>query len=247
MPHLSELHGAATHLAVIAIPVYVLVLLARRLTARGWLAEAEPWVLGAAVVGVLLAGVTGLLVWGQAQTMLRGSSFRIGTVHFWLGIALAVMTVVLAGWHFRRRVTDRHTHSWELIAGGVIALIAVFGQGYLGGRMAYDHGVGVAAGGQFAQSASGAAQLELALAKGTPMAQAGKAAFSVGGLGCASCHGDQAQGLRGPRLAGGHPLADFRDVHGHGLFPPRIVSDRDFAAINAWLRTLGPPEPHSGD
>jgi hypothetical protein len=30
MPHLSELHGAATHLAVVAIPVYVIVLLSRR-------------------------------------------------------------------------------------------------------------------------------------------------------------------------------------------------------------------------
>jgi hypothetical protein len=30
MPHLSELHGAATHLAVVAIPVYLVVLLCRR-------------------------------------------------------------------------------------------------------------------------------------------------------------------------------------------------------------------------
>jgi hypothetical protein len=30
MPHLSELHGAATHLAIIAVPAYLLILLARR-------------------------------------------------------------------------------------------------------------------------------------------------------------------------------------------------------------------------
>jgi hypothetical protein len=29
MPHLSELHGAATHLAVVAIPVYLIVVLAQ--------------------------------------------------------------------------------------------------------------------------------------------------------------------------------------------------------------------------
>jgi mono/diheme cytochrome c family protein len=70
-------------------------------------------------------------------------------------------------------------------------------------------------------------------------ARAGKAAFSSQGLGCARCHGDLAQGDRGPSLAGGRELADFRRVHGHGLFPAAAVSDRDFAAIDAWLKTLG--------
>ena len=239
MPHLSELHGAATHLAVIAIPVYVLVLLARRLGWGGdWLRYAEPWVVGAALAGTLLAGATGLLVWGQAQQTLRGSSLHVGTVHFWLGIAVTLMTVVLVAWRFRRAQTDRHTHSAELLAGGVIALVAVFAQGYLGGRMTYNSAVGVADGGQLAQSASGAKQLDVALAKGMPPAQAGKVAFSQSGLGCASCHGALAQGDRGPSLAGGRDLEEFRRVHEHGLFPPRIVSDRDFAAIDAYLRTL---------
>ena len=69
MPHLSELHGAATHLAVVAVPVYLLILLVRR-AGRGGpaLTAAEPWVVGAALAGVALAGLTGLLVWGQSKT-----------------------------------------------------------------------------------------------------------------------------------------------------------------------------------
>jgi hypothetical protein len=51
-------------------------------------------------------------------------------------------------------------------------------------------------------------------------------------------HGDRAQGMRGPRLAGGAELVDFRHVHGDGLFPPRAVTDADCAAIDAWLNTL---------
>ncbi len=239
MPHLSELHGAATHLAVVAVPVYLLILLVRR-TGRGGasLVAAEPWVVGAAVVGVVLAGITGLLVWGQAQTTLRGTSFRVGTVHFWLGIATSAIVLAIAGWRWRRVASDRHTHGVELVAGGMLALVAVLAQGYLGGRMTYHQGVGIDAGGQLAQSASGAAALDVALAKGADPARAGRQAFSVSGLGCASCHGDQAQGLRGPRLAGGVELEEFRGVHGHGLFPPRVVTDADFAAINAWLKTL---------
>ncbi len=239
MPHLSELHGAATHLAVVAVPVYLLILLVRR-AGRGGdaLVAAEPWVVGAAVAGVALAGITGLLVWGQAQTTLRGNSFRVGTIHFWLGIALSVLILVLAAWRRWRVASDRHTHGLELVAGGLIALAAVLTQGYLGGRMTYHHGVGIDSGGQLAQSAAGAAQLDVALANGRSPAAAGRVAFSTAGLGCASCHGDHAQGLRGPRLAGGVELEEFRHVHGHGLFPPKIVSDRDFAAIEAWLRTL---------
>jgi uncharacterized membrane protein len=217
----------------------VLVLLARRLGRGGhWLRHAEPWVVGAALAGTLLAGATGLLVWGQAQTTLRGSAFRVGTIHFWLGIALTVMTLVLVVLRFRRVRAERHTHSLELLAGGVIVLVAVVAQGYLGGRMTYDGGVGVADGGQLAQSASGAERLDVALARGMPAARAGRIAFSTSGLGCASCHGDRAQGMRGPRLAGGRDLEDFRRVHGHGLFPRRIVSDRDFAAVDAYLKTL---------
>jgi mono/diheme cytochrome c family protein len=239
MPHLSELHGAATHLAVIAVPVYLVVLLCRRAGVGGAvLVAVEPWVVAASVAGVLLAGATGLLVWGQAQTMLRDGAFRVGTVHFWLGIALTLTVLGLAGWRFRRVQTERHTHGRELLAGGVVAVAAVLAQGYLGGRMTYDQGVGVFAAGQFAQTAQGAARLDLALARGTPPAVAGRAAFAADGLGCASCHGDRAQGERGPALAGGEELEHFRRVHGAGLFPPRAVSDRDFAAIDSYLRTL---------
>jgi mono/diheme cytochrome c family protein len=120
----------------------------------------------------------------------------------------------------------------------VLTVVAVAVQGYAGGRMAYDRGVGVFAGGEMAQTAAGAKALDLALAQGTDQVQAGRDAFGTAQLGCASCHGDQAQGQRGPGLAGGREIGEFRHVHGNGLFPSRVVSDRDFAAINAWLQTL---------
>ena len=235
MPHLSEIHGAATHLAVVAIPVYLLVVALQRFGVRSWLPGVEPWVGGAAVVGIGLAGVSGLLVRGQAQTTLRGGDLQVATLHFWLGIALALVVVGIAAWRWRQA---SRMIPLALVAGALTATALVFAQGYLGGRMTYQQAVGVYDGGQLAQSASGASRLNAALAVGTPDVRAGRQAFSVMGLGCAACHGDQAQGDRGPRLAGGAELEEFRGVHGHGLFPPRIVSDRDFAAIDAWLRTL---------
>jgi mono/diheme cytochrome c family protein len=80
----------------------------------------------------------------------------------------------------------------------------------------------------------------VALSRGTSAVTAGRQAFSAQGLGCARCHGDLAQGARGPSLAGGRGVEDFRRVHGHGLFPRAMVSDADFRALDAWLRTLKP-------
>lgn len=233
MPHLSELHGAATHLAVVGVPLYALLLVLRRLgmggaAARTW----EPWALGATTLGVATSGLTGLLVKGQSETELRGSAYGIGGIHFWLGIALGVGIVVLVLRRWRGG-------AWVGLA--VLAVAAVFVQGYLGGRMTYEHGVGVQALGQARQSATGASALHVALAGGMPPAKAGEQAFSD--LGCASCHGDGAQGARGPQLAGGRDLDDFRRVHAAGLFPPAVVNDRDFATINRWLKTLDRSSP----
>jgi len=238
MLHLSELHGAATHLAVITIPIYATVLVLRRFGPdHQTLAHIEPWLLGGALAGIAAAGVTGLLVWGQAQTTLRGHAFRTGTVHFWMGIALGLILLAASVLRYRTVRRGHPTHGPVLLAAGALALVLVFAQGYLGGRMTYDQGVGIEAGGQFAQTATGSRDLERALATTSPAA-AGRAGFSSQELGCASCHGDRAQGLRGPALAGGVDLGEFRQVHGHGLFPANVVSDREFRAIDAWLRTL---------
>ena len=238
MPHLSELHGAATHLATVAIPLYAVLLILRRTGKSGEATHVwEPWVLGGAVVGVVATGVTGLLVRGQSTTELRGSDYGIGGIHFYLGIGIAVLVVAMVVLHARRRTAA---------ALATLTVLAVGYQGYLGGRMAYDQGVGVQAMGESQQTARAASTLHLALARGTAPAQAGKVAFQADQLGCASCHGDQAQGDRGPRLAGGKEIAQFRHVHANGLFPPSVVTDRDFAAIDTWLKTLGPPGP-SGD
>src|SRR3954451_14240512 len=161
MPHLSELHGAATHLAVITIPVYAVVLMLRRFGAdHQTLRHVEPWLLGGALAGVALAGVTGLLVWGQSKTMLRGSHYTIGNVHFWLGIALAVILVGAGVVRVGSMRRGRPTHAPELLAAGTLALVGVFVQGYLGGRMTYDRGVGVASGGAVAPNRLGGQQSE---------------------------------------------------------------------------------------
>src|SRR4051794_4419538 len=133
----AELHGATTHLALVALPLWGVLLVLRRVR-PGWAlgASLEPWALGAAVVGIGLVGLSGLLVRGQAQTTLRGDHLGIGTVHFWLGIALAVFVVAAAAWRLAAR--GRGAVPVPLLLAGILAIVAIGGavaQGYLGGRM----------------------------------------------------------------------------------------------------------------
>lgn len=239
----AELHGALTHVALVAVPLWGVLALARWVGYRQTLLVAvEPWALGAAVIGLLAAGLTGLLVRGQAQTTLRGGANDVGTAHFWLGIALTAAFVVAAAVRVAamRRGAALGVPS-ALAAVGLLSILGAVAQGYLGGRMTYQDAVGIQSGGQLARSAAGAEELEVALAQGVSPRRAGMEAFSSGGLGCADCHGPAAEGARGPDLRGGRPLDRFRHVHGSGLFPPAIVSDRDFAAIDAYLRSLDRP------
>jgi mono/diheme cytochrome c family protein len=232
----------------VAIPLFAILYACRRAGIGGQAMEqAESYALYACAIGVALAGVTGLLVWGQAQTTLRGQSFRLGTAHLWIGVGIAVLVAIPAVAHANAHWRGMRRPA-PLVFGG-IAILATVGalvQGYLGGRMTYAQAVGIDEGGQLTQSAVGAERLNLELAQGVPDARAGQEAFGTSGLGCASCHGDQAQGARGPQLAGGVDLARFRRVHEHGLFPKKIVTDRDFAAIDAWLRTLQPRGGEAG-
>ena len=180
---------------MVAVPVYLLILLVRRAGRGGSaLTAAEPWVVGAALAGVALAGITGSARLGPVEDQAaRLAAGAWAPSHFWLGIVLALVVVAVAAWRFKRGVR-RPPHprrsSWSRAA--LLALAAVLAQGYIGGRMTYDHAVGIDSGGQLAQTASGAAQLEVALAR----RHAGRAGRQAGVL-------DRRSRLRGvPRRPG---------------------------------------------
>ncbi len=123
-----------------------------------------------------------------------------------------------------------------MAATGLIGVLLVVVIGYLGGRMVYIHAVGVDAGGELAQTASGAATVAADLASGKSRVAVGKWAFQQG-FGCASCHGMKAQGGRGPGLSGGFDATRFSHTHGTGLFPASMVTRPMVDALEAWLRT----------
>lgn len=238
MPSLSEIHGLIVHLPLLAVPVLALLIVLERL-GRGadLVRRTQPWVLGAGAVGAVVAVLSGLLVLGGAQKTLRGSTGKLVWIHLGLGVAVAV-TLVLLGllwWLAGRNGSAPGFGARAALAG--TALLLTVSVGFVGGKMVYAQGVGVDAGGQFAQTARGASLLAGGLATNADPLPLGKQAFQTG-LGCGSCHGMQAQGARGPALAGGVPLEAFRSAHGNGLFPSSVVTDPMFQVVDDWLKTL---------
>ena len=127
------------------------------------------------------------------------------------------------------------------------ALLPTIGVGFVGGKMVYAQGVGVDAGGQFAQTARGASQLAAGLATNADPVALGEHAFQEG-LGCGSCHGMHAQGGRAPALAAGVEREGFRGAHGNSLFPASVVTDPMFQVVDDWLKTLADhPAPQKAD
>jgi uncharacterized membrane protein len=245
MASLSEIHGLIVHLPLLAVPVLALLVLLERLGRGGDLVRhSQPWVLGAAAAGSVVAVGSGLLVLGGAQKTLRGSTGQLIWIHLGLGVALG-LALLLLGWLWWRAASKGASPSFRARAGiAGAALVLVVGVGYVGGKMVYAQGVGVDAGGQFAQTARGASMLAAGLATHSDTVALGKDAFQTG-LGCGSCHGMDAQGGRAPALAGGVELSWFRDAHGKELFPASVVTDPMFQAVDDWLKTLA-DHPASG-
>jgi uncharacterized membrane protein len=238
MPSLSEIHGLLVHLPLLAVPVLALLVTLERLDRGGDLVRrTQPWVLGAGAAGAVVAVLSGLLVLGGAQQTLRGSTGKLVWIHLGLGVALALSLLLLV-WIWWRAGGLSATPAFGARAGiAATALVLTVAVGFVGGKMVYAQGVGVHAGGQFAQTARGASLLAAGLATNADRLALGKQAYQTG-LGCGSCHGMEAQGGSAPALAGGVELEGFRGTHGNGLFPANVVTDPMFQVVDDWLKTL---------
>lgn len=99
------------------------------------------WAIAGGVAGVLLAVPTGVADWLDVK---RGKpAWKIGLIH--AGVNVLAAAVFLLNLILRARLPDETVlvPGWAiaLSAGGVLLVV---GGAYLGGRMVYQHGVGVA-------------------------------------------------------------------------------------------------------
>ncbi len=140
----DPLHPAIVHFPIaLTLVALVLELVARHRRARS-LEGAAAVLIAMAAAGAVAAVVTGNLAHDEAVVPPAAAALvtrheEVGEIAMWLLLALAAVRLLLArkGW-FRGVVP------WAYLAGAALAAAVVGYNGYLGGRMVFEHGLGTA-------------------------------------------------------------------------------------------------------
>ena len=133
---LQEVHPAVVHAPLALLPAAVVADLLGRATGRDTLRAMGRILMPAAAASAAVSAVTGLVAQEEVVADEVGQDLLV--THRNLNISLVTLTTALAAWRLRR----------ERPGGGYLAL-ALAGIGamsysaYLGGKMVYEHGVGV--------------------------------------------------------------------------------------------------------
>jgi len=145
---LTEIHPGVVHLPIALLPAALACDAIGAAAGRGGMADAGRLLMGAAFGGAVLAGVTGALAQGAAKVE-EGEARALLTTHRTMNVTLTALLGVMAVARARRR---RPGDGYFAI--GLVALGAMGYSAYLGGRMSYEHGVGVAKAGGLRETAT---------------------------------------------------------------------------------------------
>lgn len=135
---LTELHPATVHLPIALAPAALALDALGSATGSRGMMEAGRLVIGAAFAGAVTAGVTGILAQGASKVE-RGEAHDLLTTHRTLNVTL---TLLLGGMAAERAAMREPSRGYFAV--GLLAMGAMGYSAYLGGRMSYEHGVGVA-------------------------------------------------------------------------------------------------------
>lgn len=106
-----------------------------------FLARGALWLIAIGVIGALVAAAVGVLDLLTIPT--RTAAFRTGLLHMGLNLAVLVAFVVGFFWRYDGGGPYGATAAGPLVL-SIIALLALGGSGWLGGKLAYRYGVRVA-------------------------------------------------------------------------------------------------------
>lgn len=137
---LQELHPALVHLPITLLPAALAIEAYNAAAPDQHIARLGRATLAAAVVSGAVSALTGLIAQEEVDT--RGAADLLET-HRNLNVSVVGLTAGL--WAARLRA-DRPAGA-AFFAAGLLGVATVCYTGYLGSKMVYDHGVGVAAAG----------------------------------------------------------------------------------------------------
>ena len=133
---LQEVHPSIVHFPIAAIPIAVGADLLGRVTGNEALMETGRMLMPVAAASAAISAATGLIA--QEEVKAEGRAHDLLVTHRNLNLSLTALTTALATWRWTR---DRATPGYLALA---LAGIGAMGySAYLGGKMVYEHGVGV--------------------------------------------------------------------------------------------------------
>ena len=133
---LSEIHPSIVHFPIALYPTAIVADLLGRVRDSDALAEAGRVLMPIAVASGVVAAAAGLLA--QEEANVEGEAYDVLATHRTLNQGLVALTGAMALWRWRRREPGA-----GYLALGLGALAAMGYSAYLGGKLTYEHGVGV--------------------------------------------------------------------------------------------------------
>jgi uncharacterized membrane protein len=133
---LQEVHPSIVHFPVALLPVAVGADLLGRVTGSERLSDVGRVLMPVAAASAAVAAATGLVA--QEEVAAEGVARDLLTTHRNLNLSLVTLSTALAAWRWRRE-----TPSAGYLALALAGIGAMTYSAYLGGKMVYEHGVGV--------------------------------------------------------------------------------------------------------
>jgi uncharacterized membrane protein len=133
---LQELHPAAVHFPIVLLPATLAADAAGRITGNAALLDAGRHGMAFTAASAALSGIAGLIA--QEASTFDADAREMLITHRTLNLGL----IGLTGWLAARRARAHRPGLGYLLAGAAGLAVMTY-SAYLGGRMTYEHGVGV--------------------------------------------------------------------------------------------------------
>ena len=133
---LNEVHPSIVHFPIALIPAAVIADLLGRVTGNQKLADSGRALMPVAAASAALAAATGLIA--QEEVTAEGRARDLLVTHRNLNLSLTALTTALATWRWAEDEAPSGYLALALAGIGAMSYSA-----YLGGKMVYEHGVGV--------------------------------------------------------------------------------------------------------
>jgi uncharacterized membrane protein len=135
-PRLNELHPSLVHFPIALLPVAIGADLLARVTGSRRLADTGRALMPIAAASAAISAAAGLVAAVEANA--QGKAGDLLVTHRNLNLSLTAITGLMAAWRWREEEAGP-----GYLALGLAGLGALSYSAYLGGKMVYEHGVGV--------------------------------------------------------------------------------------------------------